>query len=61
MCATGKDNIVSSMDNLAKELAFNYPSKTVNEIFDRKESFFFPFEMPEEESDPRADAWVCEV
>ncbi|KAL9318432.1 hypothetical protein ACSQ67_014949 [Phaseolus vulgaris] len=50
----GKDNIVSSMDDLAKELAFNYPSEIVNKIFDRKESFFFPFELPQ--SDPRADA-----
>jgi len=42
------------MDDLAKELAFNYPSEIVNKIFDRKESFFFPFELPQ--SDPRADA-----
>ncbi|CAJ1969345.1 unnamed protein product [Sphenostylis stenocarpa] len=53
---SGKDNIVSSLDDLAKELAFNYPSNIVNEIFDRKESFFFPFQLPQEERYLRADA-----
>ncbi|KAL2598996.1 hypothetical protein AAZV13_10G026700 [Glycine max] len=52
----GKDNIVSSLDNVAKELAFNYPSEMVNGVFDRKESFFFPFELPREERGRRADA-----
>ncbi|XP_047175148.1 sucrose-binding protein-like [Vigna umbellata] len=45
----GKDNIVSSMDDVAKELGFNRPSKIVNRIFDRKESFFFPFKLPQQE------------
>ncbi|KAK7393516.1 hypothetical protein VNO78_22074 [Psophocarpus tetragonolobus] len=49
----GKDNIVSSLDDNAKELAFNYPSDLVNKIFNRKETFFFPLESPSEE---RADA-----
>lgn len=56
MCVTGKDNIVSSMDDPAKELGFNYPSKIVNRIFDRKESLFFPFQLPRQGRDRRADA-----
>lgn len=47
---------MSSLDNVAKELAFNYPSEMVNGVFDRKESFFFPFELPREERGRRADA-----
>ncbi|TKY52645.1 Sucrose-binding protein [Spatholobus suberectus] len=52
----GKDNIVTSLDNMAKELAFNYPADIVNGVFDRKESFFFPFEFVSEERGRRADA-----
>ncbi|WVY98626.1 hypothetical protein V8G54_030777 [Vigna mungo] len=52
----GKDNIVSSMDDLAKELGFNHPSEIVNRIFDRKESLFFPFKLPHEVRDRRGDA-----
>lgn len=47
---------MSSMDDLAKELGFNHPSKIVNRIFDRKESLFFPFKLPHEGRDGRADA-----
>ncbi|RDX87349.1 Sucrose-binding protein, partial [Mucuna pruriens] len=46
---TGKDNIVTSLDNIAKELAFNYPAEIVNGIFDGKEGFFLPFELPRED------------
>jgi len=56
VCGTGKDNIVSSLDNVAKELAFNYPSEMVNGVFERKESLFFPFELPSEERGRRAVA-----
>ncbi|KAL2323528.1 hypothetical protein Fmac_027907 [Flemingia macrophylla] len=52
----GKDNIVSSLDNVAKELAFNYPAHMVNGVFDRKEKFFFPFVFPSKERGLRADA-----
>ncbi|NP_001237244.1 sucrose-binding protein 2 precursor [Glycine max] len=52
----GKDNIVSSLDNVAKELAFNYPSEMVNGVSERKESLFFPFELPSEERGRRAVA-----
>ncbi|RDX87342.1 Sucrose-binding protein, partial [Mucuna pruriens] len=47
-CA-GKDNIVTSLDNVAKELAFNYPAEIVNGIFAGKEGFFLPFELPRED------------
>nr|KYP43321.1 Sucrose-binding protein [Cajanus cajan] len=52
----GKNNIVSSLDTVAKELAFNYPADMVNQVFDRKEEFFFPFVLPREERGRYADA-----
>ncbi|KAK4281189.1 hypothetical protein QN277_012712 [Acacia crassicarpa] len=56
----GKRNIVKAMDEKAKELAFNWPAEKVDDIFSRKEEFFFPgpqnLEDDEEELPHRADA-----
>ncbi|XP_027368019.1 sucrose-binding protein-like, partial [Abrus precatorius] len=46
----GKNNIVSALDKTAKELAFNYPAEKVDEIFNRNEQFFFPFEEETKEN-----------
>ncbi|KAI4349485.1 hypothetical protein L6164_010068 [Bauhinia variegata] len=38
----GKKNVVKAMDDRVKELAFNFPAKLVQRIFNRDEQFFFP-------------------
>lgn len=43
----GKKNIVSALDKTAKEVAFDIAAEKVDEIFERKEEFFFPYDNEE--------------
>ncbi|XP_058770902.1 sucrose-binding protein-like [Vicia villosa] len=54
----GKNNIVSALDKTAKEVAFDLAAEKVDEIFERKEEFFFPYDDNEERKEERGRAFV---
>ena len=47
LALAGKKNIVSALDKAAKEVAFDIAAEKVDEVFERKEEFFFPYDNEE--------------
>ncbi|CAI8586211.1 unnamed protein product [Vicia faba] len=47
----GKKNVVSALDKTTKELAFDLGVEKVDEIFQKKEELFFPYDYKERKED----------